>query len=507
MDEKQYAVSAKDLSMISDNSQQNGEKYRHEKKASFASANLEYLYHMRDDNLYGDSPNQIDSDQDKLEEQILDEEALFEQIFKNKGAGQLSRLFSNIFFYMMYTIVTQVCLGLSVINFFIDPNDNLRSFFWILLSIDSLKAALYSWIFYKHPMLFREGAYFRLDLFSCLSYMPIYIGCIIFLSDRVSLEWLWVFVLPQFFIFYHSYRYFQKIPGSWMRLMAKIRLLEPFQNIFIFLNMSMLYFENWGLGLAYYYSFIVFLLVMSTVVAILSIVFFFFIFIASKHRGKDFLMFIYIGPIIFYLVWIGYVSYFAFMGIKHFLEIGGFTYTPISKDLLSGDLYSSAIWVVFLGLITLIWTLLVHLALRKWIVKYFMTSKYLNSLSRLSYDLNFGVKVMSDFYFKKQRPRARSRADSYKEETQLFIARNALTECIFCYKKNADVLIQPCGHAGICAKCIQKSLAKSIKCPFCDEKIKKIRTIVYDNENKVFVAKDEIVIETKKTISHNFDEF
>jgi hypothetical protein len=502
MDHKEQTLSAKDQSLISENSFNHNLIGPLQKKASFNSANLEFLYHERYDD-FGSlpPPPNFDPPSPYVNERILDEHALFSQIFKNKGAGQLSRMLSNLYFYLIYTIVCQIFMGLLVINFFEDPNDNSRGLFVFLFASYAIKAVIYAVVMKGWPVRFREGTYYKMDLIWTISYLPIWLGCVLYLSKTVTIYRLWLFVLPQLaFCAYSDYLYGNK-KLSWLKLMAKIRFIEPVQNLFIFLNLAYRPISNWGFGLTYYYAYAVFMIVVSTISAILSIVFVFFVFFASKEKFKDLLMVCYMGPIVFYLIWIGYLTYFAFIGIKHFFYIHGFQQTAIAKSQLSGDLLSAAIWAVFLGVVTLLWMAVSYFTLNKWIVKYFVTNKYLNSLSRLSYDLNFGVKVMSDFYFKKQGPSNRSRTGSYsKEETELFIARKALTECIFCYQKNADILIQPCGHAGICGKCIKESLAKNNKCPFCDEKIKSIRMIVYDDQTKAFIATNELEIEPKKII-------
>lgn len=66
------------------------------------------------------------------------------------------------------------------------------------------------------------------------------------------------------------------------------------------------------------------------------------------------------------------------------------------------------------------------------------------------------------------------------------------SECIVCYDNPANIIMDPCGHGGLCKECALEYVKNEDKCMIGRQKIEKLYVIEYNKEQKCYFAKGEI---------------
>lgn len=423
-------------------------------------------------------------------EEIIDEKKLIRQISKNKGAGQLSRLFTNLTFYIIHEIFVKMIICLAIINFYEDPRDNFQYLFLFLAIDNFLKSIFLVYLFRYHPVQMREFDLFKIDLVCSFSNISVNIGCFLYLSQLISLNKLGYFLIPNFLGFYGILPRLRSKSNMIFNLLWMFLLFEPLQNLLIVLNF--LYFKStaWSFIFGYYYLQSTFALILGSIIGLLSIVFIGLYIFKTQNIIAESIIFFFFGSAAFYAIWTGFFYFFTFLGMRSLLidnEIPRFStsqHYPHRFDLL----YTSSIEFIFYGFANLFWVIFAYCSLKNRVIKYLLTNERFWTISKFGVEINLMMKFMSDSYFSKKDKQEKKKNEIVTEE-KITIAKNALTECIICYETNADILIEPCGHSGICQKCLKNSFRMSNICPFCPKKISSCKIIGYDEDRRAFVVK------------------
>lgn len=66
------------------------------------------------------------------------------------------------------------------------------------------------------------------------------------------------------------------------------------------------------------------------------------------------------------------------------------------------------------------------------------------------------------------------------------------SECIVCYDNPPNIIMDPCGHGGLCKECALEYVKNEDKCMIGRQKIQKLYVIEYDEQQKCYFAKGEI---------------
>lgn len=68
------------------------------------------------------------------------------------------------------------------------------------------------------------------------------------------------------------------------------------------------------------------------------------------------------------------------------------------------------------------------------------------------------------------------------------------TLCLICYERPPNVIIEPCGHGGVCSTCVLNLIQKEKICPLCREKMETIYVIQINKNDKKVKLDQEITL-------------
>ena len=165
----------------------------------------------------------------------------------------------------------------------------------------------------------------------------------------------------------------------------------------------------------------------------------------------------------------------------------------------------SAILLIIFSAINLVG----HLAWRREIKKYLTKVIYRGELRKeislrfLTKSFSFKlIQVSATYFIRPDSTKAVPKADPPESSglpDEKFAAKeresqkNEREPCVFCCEEEPNIMLEPCGHGGVCKKCVINYLKTDDgKCPFCKQRISKLFVLEYDPTTRHYVAKGEI---------------
>lgn len=198
--------------------------------------------------------------------------------------------------------------------------------------------------------------------------------------------------------------------------------------------------------------------------------------------------YLYTGLVLVYLIK-GVVSYYKEEDV---LGIHAGNYVTYKSDDYDG-LYVSAVLFSIFSLVGLVF----HIMWKDEIKKYLTRVIYKHELQKeislrfLTKSFTFNLIQVSATYF--LRPDSKLLTEEKLKQLAQKPKEPEKEPCIFCYDQMPNILMDPCGHGGVCKNCIITYLRSNEgKCPFDKRQINRLFLIEWDEAQKSYAAKGEI---------------
>lgn len=122
--------------------------------------------------------------------------------------------------------------------------------------------------------------------------------------------------------------------------------------------------------------------------------------------------------------------------------VPGAVFDTVRSDLLN----IISIIILSFGTLSLIFIILIYLILKDYFLSILLKNQPKQiSIASFAKNIKLHVEQVSDNYFKTTEQHAEKQ--EYKQK-----------ECIICFDKNSEILMEPCGHSGLCEECMTKIL-------------------------------------------------
>lgn len=350
-----------------------------------------------------------------------------------------------------------------------------------------------------------------LDLNISIGYLIYFSGFLLLMTRIISNRYLALFALPYFC--FTVFILFTEEEGNFLLAQKKFQIFEALQLLLIAMKCSEVGFANWNYTLILFLGASVYLIVLSVLLTIiLSCSLFGFL-----YRNLEVWKIKSLIWMTWYYLWSGLVYIYFIKGIIHFYrdddiyEFNAINDYAQYRSPSFSILQVSSVFMILFAAINLIF----HLAWKNEIKMYLKRIIYKDevrkeiSLRIFAKSFTFKLIQVSTTYFMRLDNAAdisgQSRADNSNVETTLNEESLAKQEnvsvslngendcCLFCCENEPNIMIDPCGHGGVCKKCIVEYIKSDDgKCPFCKGKLEKLFVLEADNTRKQFTAKGEI---------------
>ena len=383
---------------------------------------------------------------------------------------------------------------------------------------------------------------FAVELNIYLGYFIYFFGFFLVLVNIVKTQYLVLFSFYYLFIACFLF-FYNPVEDNLFLNQKKLAILEAFQLSLIAFKFSKANFLNWNYTLIFFMCVGVYLLVLGILMSIiLSCSLFGFLYRDIeiwKVKALMWMTWYYLtsGLIFIYLIK-GSVIFFNdndFFEEKNFESYNG--YKSESFDVL----VMSAILLILFSFVNLIFHLIWKREIKKYLSKVIYKDELRKEISLrfLTKSFTFKLIQISTTYFMKsdraidnqkkseeeqtvkkdfdkntkkiqlvnQSEKSDSQNQEKNSEKKKSKKKGILSEskkseyekelCVFCYEDEPNVMIDPCGHGGICKKCVIKYLKEGDNiCPFCKGGMRKVFVLHFDKERQQLFAKGEIKLES-----------
>jgi len=350
-----------------------------------------------------------------------------------------------------------------------------------------------------------------LDLNISTGYLIYFSGFLLLLTGTIANRYLPLFALP--YLCFTVFILFTEEEGNFLLAQKKFQIFEALQLLLIAMKCSEIGFANWNYTLILFIGASVYLTVLSVLLTIiLSCSLFGFL-----YRDLEIWKIKSLIWMTWYYLWTGMVYVYFIKGIIHFYHDDDvYDFSPVNDYALFQSpsfnvlQVSSIFMILFAGI-----SLMFHLAWRSEIKMYLKRIIYKDeirkeiSLRIFAKSFTFKLIQVSATYFtradKNSEAGDKSSTDKghaettaieesiVKQETKSVSQLGEKECCLFCCENEPNIMIDPCGHGGVCKKCIVEYIKSDDgKCPFCKGKFERLFVLESDETRKQFIAKGEI---------------
>lgn len=339
---------------------------------------------------------------------------------------------------------------------------------------------------------------FWIDLNIALCYSTYFLGFLLYLSKKMSVKHLPLFSFP--YLVFSVFLLFQPSDEHPYLNQKRFLIIESLQLFLITLKIAQIVPLNW--------SYTIFILMASSIY--ITVIGFFLSMILSCSFTGLIYQNIYKWKL-FALIWMTW--YYLSTGIvyihliKGFLKFYhdeglGFYESDIQyNDYREGSSESIVISGVCLVVLSTI-ALFIHLLWRKEIQRFLLKVIYKNEVRKevtlrfLTKSFTFKlIQVSATYFLKSEKMNDQKKGEVEKSiEGKNVNSKIEKETCLFCCEKEPEIMIDPCGHGGVCRECIVNYLKGNVnKCPFCKGKVEKVFLVETEGNKQQFIAKGEIV--------------
>lgn len=432
-----------------------------------------------------------------------------------------------------YGFISKILLGLAVIGCLLYYSQNFAPVALLLCAINLahiVKNLAYLYLYRGSNT--RIKMIFMIELHISLGYFIYFFGFFLLLTHRISTKFFLLYSLPYIaltlFIFFYN--------GEENNYLSqkKFSAFEAFQMLLIAVKFAQIGSVDWNYTLLFFMTAAIYVTVIGLLLMIiLSCSLFGFLYRDLEQWKVKSLVWM-----TFYYLSTGLVYIYIIKGVIQFYGEENPYDIPIIPDYTNYKsrtfdvLLASAILMVLFSAASLA----MHLLWKNDIKKYLAKVIYKNELRKevslrfLTKSFTFRLIQVSTTYFMKpdaqatkadpegdaplpitnDNPNASPDVPEVKEgpEKEAASVKNAKGEkvgssksdsdlCVFCYTDKPNIMIDTCGHGGVCKTCMLCYLKNDgAKCPFCKGPISKLYVLSYDEKEKQYYAKGEIKFRT-----------
>lgn len=395
--------------------------------------------------------------------------------------------------YERYTwgFLFKILIGISIASSLVLNRQNFFPVVAVFVSINAahlLKNLFF--IFYHRRSSAEFKSIFYIEFNISLSYLIYFVGFFLLYTGEITNRFLPLFSLPV--VLMGIFMFLMNTKENTFLSQKKFQIFESLQLLMIALKFSEIGFINWNYTLLFFMSSSIYMTVLGILLSIiLSCTLFGFLYRNIRIWKIKSLIWM-----TWYYLWSGLVNIYFIKGIVQLYQEEDFYEPAIVSDYAnakSNNYEVLFITSVFMTLFSLA-NLTMHMIWKKEIKRYLASIIYKEelrkevSLRMFKESFTFNMMKVSATYFIKQNKEI--------EGSQEQASKSVESEmCEFCCLLEPDIVLEKCGHGGICKQCLIKYLTQgNQKCPWCKSKIDKVLLTKFCNDTNSFKVKGEIDI-------------
>ena len=334
---------------------------------------------------------------------------------------------------------------------------------------------------------------FWLEFHIALGYFIFFFGFLLLMTDLISTKFFLLYSAP--YLLLTMVLFFANSDENFFFSQKKFSILEGFQFLLISLKYIQFITISWNYVLIFFMAASVYVTVLGILMSIiLACSLFGFIFRQLETWKVKALVWM-----TFYYLSSGLIYIYLIKGVVHFYGEEDFFFLPSANYITYRTdkfevLATAAIMMIAFSIISLA----MHLLWREEIKRFLTKIIYKNELRKeisvrfLTKSFTFKLIQVSATYFIKPDNKNGNKNKPADLPTQ---ADQPVEPemCTICFEESPNIMMDPCGHGGVCKSCIVTYLkGNEGKCPYCKQTINRLFLIDWDKEESQFKAKGEI---------------
>lgn len=361
--------------------------------------------------------------------------------------------------------------------------------FCVINAIHIIKNVYYLYVYWDSSP--KIKLVFWVELHISLGYFIFFLGFLLLLLGAISTRFFLLYTLP--FLVFTIFLFFLNSDDNLFLSQKKFSFLEGVQLALIAMKFAQVITISWNYALIFFMAAAIYLTVLGLLMSvILSCSVFGFLYRELEPWKVKSLIWM-----TWYYLWSGLVFIYLIKGIVHFYGEEDFFAIPVGNYVTyqSGSyeiIYVAAVMLILFSVVNLVLHVLWKDDIKRFLAKIIYKNELRKEISLrfLTKSFTFRLIQVSATYF--MRPDAAKAGGEGRPAPEQ--PRERETEpCIFCYEEPPNIMMDPCGHGGVCKGCIVKYLkGNEGKCPFCKCIISRLFLIEWDEAEKHYCAKGEI---------------
>lgn len=391
----------------------------------------------------------------------------------------------------LWGFVSKIFIGVALVFSLLCNHQNLwpvAAVFCAVNAIHTVKNLFFIFYYRRSTQSFKYM--FWIELQMSLSYLIYFGAFLLMFLEHISNRFLPLAAMPLLIL--ACFLFLTPSTENTYLAQKKFQIFESLQLFVIALKFSETGFVNWNYSLLFFMSASIYMTVLGMLLSIiLSCSLFGFLYRnieAWKIRALLWMT--------WYYLYSGMVYVYIIKGTVQLFHEEDFGEPVTSADFSRAPAQNSQVLVltgVFLSLFSLV-GLVLHLIWRKEIKRYLSKIIYREELQKevslrmLSDSFSFKLIRLSTTYFVRPTEDSQSKSiasdSTHATESEL---------CEFCCTAEPDIVLEPCGHGGVCRECLVRHLTTSgPRCPWCKKHVKNVFIVNYCAANSAFMVKGEI---------------
>ena len=423
-----------------------------------------------------------------------------------------------------YAFICKILVGLAVICSLLYLHQNFAPVALILCAINLahvIKNVVYLYLYHGSNM--RIRMIFLIELHISLGYFIYFLGFYLLLAHYITTKFFLLYSLP--YLGLTLFIFFYNADDNLYISQKKFSVFEAFQLLLIAVKFAHISSIDWNYTLLFFMTAAIYVMVIGMLMMIiLSCSLFGFLYRDLepwKVKSLIWMTWYYMTTGIIYVYLIkGVIQFYGEENPYDIPAIADYTrYRSNSYDVI----LAACLLMVLFSLVNLIMHLLWKHEIKKYLAKVIYKDELRKevSLRFLTKSFTFRLIQVSTTYFMKpdaqkikaepanapdieQVPEARNATEKGDISVKNVEAKKIMSSksdssdlCVFCYTDKPDIMIDKCGHGGVCKTCMLCYLKNDgAKCPFCKGPIGKLYVLSYEENEKQYYAKGEIKFRT-----------
>jgi len=423
-----------------------------------------------------------------------------------------------------YAFICKILIGLALIGCLLYYSQNFAPVALLLCAINLAHIAKnLAYMYLYRGSNIRIRMIFMIELHISLGYFIYFLGFYLLLTHRIITKFFLLYSVP--YIALTLFIFFYNAEDNLYLSQKKFSVFEAFQMLLIAIKFVQISSVDWNYTLLFFMTAAIYIMVIGMLLMIiLSCSLFGFLYRDLEPWKVKSLVWM-----TWYYMTTGLIYIYLIKGVIFFYGEENPYDIPIIPDYTRyrsrtyDVLLAAAILMVFFSAINLAMHLLWKHEIKKYLAKVIYKDELRKEISLrfLTKSFTFKLIQVSTTYFmkpdiqqNKPDPAVRSDIENVAEakdnnDKEVVSVKNmggrkiasaksdSSDLCVFCYTEKPDIMIDRCGHGGVCKTCMLHYLKNDgAKCPFCKGPIGKLYVLSYDEKDKQYYAKGEIKFRT-----------